>query len=590
MNRMPAYILAVCFLIVVSSFSASAQIAWCSPKEVKWGDTVKIYYNPSATKATLTLRDDLYAHLLLKMWNGTRKDTVIKLAVQNNIFTAAYYVPDSVSVVFFNIDTPEKEGDAGDDFLALRKDGIPARGASINKIWGDSSAFTKELQLYPNNFSAFRERWDYLRNKKRLAQKDLQSEISSDLKKLNAATTMNAELLSVKAAAYSLLENSNEEFAIMKRLVQEFPTSQYTADYAVRHSRRNWIKNDSSLRELRTLLRSVVEKFPSSITARETVSAYYADSLLTLAMAKPVISAWIQDEPLSTFPYSTYIGLAKRTATVTDTVTLFAARMMDMAMQREVRVLNYLFSFSNTSDIFRRAAEGFELCGKYGQALAALQYAQKTSPNSEAEGKSAFFQGIIYQKNGLYDAAENSLVAAAAADIKGAKDSALAVYKHIRGTDSGFTAFIKQKTDSILGTKAKPALPFTVKALDGKTYDIAKLKGKAVVLNFWFIGCPPCRQEIPGLNTLVKEYAKKNVVFLALALDDEKSLNDFLKKTPFTYSIVPKAQSVSELYGVEGFPTHIVIDRKGMNIGQLIGGSETRHEDLRPLIERALGQ
>lgn len=117
-----------------------------------------------------------------------------------------------------------------------------------------------------------------------------------------------------------------------------------------------------------------------------------------------------------------------------------------------------------------------------------------------------------------------------AANIKGAKDSALAVYKHIRGTDSGFTAFIKQKTDSILSTKAKPALPFTVKALDGKTYDIAKLKGKAVVLNFWFIGCPPCRQEIPGLNTLVKEYAKKDVVFLALALDDEKSLNDFLKK------------------------------------------------------------
>jgi thioredoxin-related protein len=84
----------------------------------------------------------------------------------------------------------------------------------------------------------------------------------------------------------------------------------------------------------------------------------------------------------------------------------------------------------------------------------------------------------------------------------------------------------------------------------------------------------------------IKRCTKKCVVFLSL--DDEKDLKEFLKKSPFTYTIVPKASEVSQKYGVEGYPTHIVIDRNGMNIGQLVGGSETRHEDLRPLIQRAL--
>ncbi len=184
--------------------------------------------------------------------------------------------------------------------------------------------------------------------------------------------------------------------------------------------------------------------------------------------------------------------------------------------------------------------------------------------------------------------AQEAFVKSYALGSKAAKDSALAVYKRIHGTDSGFVAFLKQKSDSITGAKKKPAIPFTAKGLDGKTYDLAALKGKVVVLNFWFIECPPCRVEIPGLNTLVKEFSNKDVVFLALALDDEKDLKEFLKKSPFTYTIVPKAREVSQKYGVEGYPTHIVIDRNGMNVGRLMGGSEKRHEDLRPLIERAL--
>ncbi len=581
---------------MVFPLSLRAQIAWCSPNEVRWGDTVKIYYNPSATNATLTLRDEVYAMLSLSMWNGSKKDTIVKAVLQKNMFVATYHVEDSLSSAYFNVITPEKSGNAGDDFLALRRDSVFARGAVISKIWDDSTAFAREIALYPDNLSAFLEKWKYLeyvgQTVKQAEESILQEEVCNDLKQFTSTSKNSAEFWAAQAAAYSILGDKHTQRTILKRLGKDFPTSPYTAqaleDYIAK-DHRGKIK-DSLGYEIRALVRSMIEKFPSSLAAKEGIERNVTDSLITLSMAKPVINDWIQKEPWNLDPYLRYIQLAKRSNNVSDTVSLFAAKIMDKAMDKEVRMMSHLLDPGHTADYYHYAAQGFELCGQYGQALASLQAAENAAHESESKGYYSFQQGLIYKKCGLYNSAENTFIIASAANIKGAKDSALAVYKHLRGTDSGFATFIKQKTDSILAAKAKPALPFTVKALDGKTYDIAKLKGKAVVLNFWFIGCPPCRQEIPGLNTLVKEYAKKDVVFLALALDDEKSLNDFLKKTPFTYTIVPKAQNVSELYGVEGFPTHVILDRKGMNIGQLVGGSETRHEDLRPLIERALGQ
>ena len=51
--------------------------------------------------------------------------------------------------------------------------------------------------------------------------------------------------------------------------------------------------------------------------------------------------------------------------------------------------------------------------------------------------------------------------------------------------------------------------------IDGEKYDTTSLKGKVVVLNFWFVDCPPCRKEIPELNKLVKKYDKKRHCFFS---------------------------------------------------------------------------
>lgn len=129
---------------------------------------------------------------------------------------------------------------------------------------------------------------------------------------------------------------------------------------------------------------------------------------------------------------------------------------------------------------------------------------------------------------------------------------------------------------SISAQEKKPVAPppapaFRVSSIDGKTFDSEKLKGKIVVLNLWFIGCPNCVEEIKLLNKIVDEYRDRDVVFIGLTTDDKSKLEKFLKKNPFNYNIVPKAMPTILSFGEPDkngeinipFPMHVVVDRSG---------------------------
>lgn len=104
-----------------------------------------------------------------------------------------------------------------------------------------------------------------------------------------------------------------------------------------------------------------------------------------------------------------------------------------------------------------------------------------------------------------------------------------------------------------------------MKDIAGVKYDFKADTGKVVVFNFWFINCPPCKQEIPELNELVEKYKQnKGVVFIAIALDDNYALKDFLKAMPFNYNIVGDGRYYAEKYGVKSYPTHVIVGKDGL--------------------------
>lgn len=136
--------------------------------------------------------------------------------------------------------------------------------------------------------------------------------------------------------------------------------------------------------------------------------------------------------------------------------------------------------------------------------------------------------------------------------------------------------------------KGSLAPHFSVYDLDGGRLDSDELRGKVVVLNFWYISCPPCRIEIPKLNGLVERFSGRDVVFIAFAPDSADELRAFLEANEFKYRIVADATPVAVKYKVSGAPTHILLDRN-LRVDTVRFGAITEREgELARLIEKLL--
>ncbi len=132
----------------------------------------------------------------------------------------------------------------------------------------------------------------------------------------------------------------------------------------------------------------------------------------------------------------------------------------------------------------------------------------------------------------------------------------------------------------------KPAPSFQLKDKSGTVWNAGDLKGKVVVINFWFTSCKPCIQEIPHLNELVKQNKENPVVFIAPAPEAVAQVNKFLKKYPFDYNIIPSSLDFITTTKVESFPTHLVIDKRGIVKQVLVGYAEDIREKLQAEIDK----
>jgi thiol-disulfide isomerase/thioredoxin len=105
---------------------------------------------------------------------------------------------------------------------------------------------------------------------------------------------------------------------------------------------------------------------------------------------------------------------------------------------------------------------------------------------------------------------------------------------------------------------------FEAPVIGGKKVNTGQLKGKVLVLNFWFIGCAGCISEMPKLNELAAKYGSNaDIEFIAIAPNTEQELRDFLARERFDYKMVGQARSIINLFAFKGFPRNIVIGRDG---------------------------
>lgn len=114
------------------------------------------------------------------------------------------------------------------------------------------------------------------------------------------------------------------------------------------------------------------------------------------------------------------------------------------------------------------------------------------------------------------------------------------------------------------GPEAQPE--FGVVGLDGTSFTSTTLRGKVVLVNFWATWCPPCRIEMPLLESMYQRHREKGLVILGLAVDDAPTeiVEEFLRAREISYPIAHVEPAIARRFGdVSAYPTSFLLDRSG---------------------------
>ncbi len=104
---------------------------------------------------------------------------------------------------------------------------------------------------------------------------------------------------------------------------------------------------------------------------------------------------------------------------------------------------------------------------------------------------------------------------------------------------------------------------FQYKDLKGKFINSEALKGKPIILNFWFTTCLPCIAEMPELNRLKKKYKSSDIVFLSMTYETKDKVLAFLKKKKFDFQVISDAKEYCDMF-TDSYPINLFVDRNGI--------------------------
>jgi peroxiredoxin len=131
-------------------------------------------------------------------------------------------------------------------------------------------------------------------------------------------------------------------------------------------------------------------------------------------------------------------------------------------------------------------------------------------------------------------------------------------------------------------------LNFTLQDLSGKPWSLKDLRGKVVLVNFWATWCPPCRKEMPDMETLYRRFQPQDLVILAISDEEASKVQPFIAAARYTYPILlDPGRKIHESFQVDGIPKSFLYDRDGKLVAEAID-RRTEHQFLEMLSRAGL--
>ncbi len=123
-------------------------------------------------------------------------------------------------------------------------------------------------------------------------------------------------------------------------------------------------------------------------------------------------------------------------------------------------------------------------------------------------------------------------------------------------------------------------------------FDTEQLKGKVLFINFWATWCPPCRAEMPSIQTLVEKFKdNKNIEFLIVEIESNKEgTHTFLNENNLQLPIVYPASDIPSNWLSGSIPSTVIIDKKGNLAVKKEGMYDYSSKDVQEFIQNLIDQ
>jgi thiol-disulfide isomerase/thioredoxin len=126
------------------------------------------------------------------------------------------------------------------------------------------------------------------------------------------------------------------------------------------------------------------------------------------------------------------------------------------------------------------------------------------------------------------------------------------------------------------GAVGRAAPQFALNDLAGQKVELAALRGKVVLLDFWATWCAPCREEIPHFVEMQEKYRGQGLEIVGVSVDDSVDpVRKFYQEYKMNYPVVMGDEKLAGAYGgILGLPIAFLIDRDGKIVKKHIGQTE----------------
>jgi tetratricopeptide (TPR) repeat protein len=203
-------------------------------------------------------------------------------------------------------------------------------------------------------------------------------------------------------------------------------------------------------------------------------------------------------------------------------------------------------------------------------AMKNLEAAAKTGPGSETY----YFSAQTYLLLGKKDEALKDAIRATSYPpvYEGSRELTTDLWKQVHGSEKGLEAalhqqreeFAPQRKELVLSQMVKQKFdPFEMQDQSGKKIASKDLSGKIILMNFWAVWCPPCREELPHWDKFVAAHKKDPDLYFAAVGDEPwETILNYMKHHNYSFPVYRNEDYWKE-FSVEGIPTMVMIDPSG---------------------------